>query len=142
MVEMMIVVLIIGLLAGIAVPMISRSRKQAQETRFLSDMRSVVHAFEQYSMLHSSYPLDQGPGVSPPEILAFLPRFDWAAKTPIGGRWDWDNGVFGFKAGVSVYLPDRTDDEMAALDRKTDDGNLSSGIFQKRTDGFISIIEK
>ena len=66
----------------------------------------------------------------------------WVDKTPIGGQWDWDNGQFGSKAGVSVYMPPVTDEEMREVDALIDDGNLSTGSFQKRTGGFIYIMEK
>ena len=30
---------------------------------------------------------------------------EWTKPNTLGGQWDWDNGQFGFKAGVSVYRP-------------------------------------
>jgi type II secretory pathway pseudopilin PulG len=142
MLDIMIVVLIIGLLSAIAVPLVSRTRRQARNTLFITEVRTIAHAVEQYGMVSARLPADKTPGVIPEGLADFLPRFDWAAPTPIGGRWDWDYGVFGFKAGVSVYRPDRTDAEMTEIDRKLDDGNLNGGIFRRRTDGYISIVEK
>lgn len=142
LVDVMIVVLIIGLLSGIAVPFIAKSRKTAKDTMFISEMRTVVHAFQQYSMLNADYPTEKSPGIMPAEMSEYLPRMDWSATTSIGGKWDWDHKMFGYRAGVSVYKPSRTDDEMSKIDDRVDDGNLSSGEFRKRTDGFMHIVEE
>jgi type IV pilus assembly protein PilA len=72
---------------------------------------------------------------------SILPE-DWTRGTPIGGQWDWDNGAFGVVAGVSVFQPDRTPEEMSDIDRLIDDGNLSTGVFRQRTDGYIFIIQQ
>jgi type IV pilus assembly protein PilA len=141
LVEIMIVIAVIGLLAVIALPNISRARLKAQQTRFLNDLRIARHAFEQYTMENGTYPLDNTPSVVPPGMEDYLARMRWSAKTSIGGQWDWDYNQFGVTAGVSVYKPQRTDTEMAEIDKILDDGDLSTGYFRKRTDGFISIIE-
>ncbi|MFU8779872.1 MAG: prepilin-type N-terminal cleavage/methylation domain-containing protein [Kiritimatiellia bacterium] len=44
-------------------------------------------------------------------------------------------------SGVSVYRPSRTAAEMQAIDARIDDGNLNTGNFRHRTDGYIYIIE-
>jgi prepilin-type N-terminal cleavage/methylation domain-containing protein len=50
LVEIMIVVAIIGLLVAIAVPNFLRSRKRAQATQLLEDLRVMDHAVELYAM--------------------------------------------------------------------------------------------
>ena len=40
-----------------------------------------------------------------PNQAIYLLRVPWTQPTVTGGRWDWDNGLFGFKTGVSVYQP-------------------------------------
>jgi len=72
----------------------------------------------------------------------YLEHIDWAGRTPIGGKWDWDRGVFGVAAGVSVYQPDLTPAQMRRIDARMDDGNLKSGMFRQRSQGYISIIEE
>ncbi|MBM4148032.1 MAG: hypothetical protein FJ224_03210 [Lentisphaerae bacterium] len=140
--DVMIVVAIIGLLSGIAIPSVQKSRKSARDMKFVSDIRTAVQSFEQYSMLNATYPADQVPGVPPPEMAGYLPRMDWTARTSIGGLWDWDYQRFGVKAGVSVYRPDRTDDDMAKIDKRFDDGSLASGMFRQRSEGYIYVIEQ
>src|SRR5437016_4668124 len=50
LVEIMIVVAIIALLAAIAVPGFLRSRKRAQASRILNDLRMIDSAIDQYSI--------------------------------------------------------------------------------------------
>lgn len=50
LVEIMIVVVIIGLLAAMAVPAFKRARKQAQETAIKNNMRQIWSAAQQYMM--------------------------------------------------------------------------------------------
>ena len=141
LVEIMIVIAIIGLLAVIALPNLSRARTKAQQSRFINDLRIASAAFEQYTMENGTYPVDNTPSVIPPGMEAHLARMRWTEKTSIGGQWDWDYHQFGVTAGVSVYKPDRTDTEMAEIDKIIDDGDLSTGYFRKRADGYIYIIE-
>jgi len=142
LVEIMIVMLVIALLAAIAIPAFVRARKSSQNTRFMNDLRITKDAFELMATLQGTYPADVNEGTEPAGIHEYLPKLDWAASTSIGGLWDWDYEQFSIRAGVSVHQPDRTDSDMRAIDSRIDDGNLLSGIFRKRTDGYIYIIEE
>jgi hypothetical protein len=46
-------------------------------------------------------------------------------------RWNWDRNITGFAAGVSVSSFTCTDADLQAIDAKLDDGDLSTGNFQK-----------
>ena len=50
LVELMIVVAIISLLAGIAVPSYTRSRKRAQATHVLEDLRMLEYALDRWAI--------------------------------------------------------------------------------------------
>lgn len=50
LVELMIVVTIISLLAGIAVPSYTRSRKRAQATHVLEDLRMLEYALDRWAI--------------------------------------------------------------------------------------------
>ena len=139
--EIMIVVSIIGVLTVIAIPWFTRARETAQNNRFLNDVRVAVNAFEQYNLEYNSYPPDQTPGVIPPNMEVYLVKFRWTNTTSIGGQWDWDYLQFGCTSGVSVYRPKANDSRMEKIDSMIDDGDLGSGFFRKRLDGYISIIE-
>jgi prepilin-type N-terminal cleavage/methylation domain-containing protein len=131
LVEIMIVVSIIALLAVIALPSFLRAREQAQNAKFENALRVANGAFDTYCMEIGSYPPDANRGIVPPGMAPYLGKnFDWAAPTPIGGNWDWDANVFGFKAGISVAGATASIQQLTAIDQKIDDGDLSTGHFQ------------
>ena len=138
----MIVVAIVGLLVVIAIPSFYLARHNTENANFVNDLRVACAAFQNYAMDTGHFPPDGQPGVIPPGMADYLSGMDWTATTPIGGKWDWDYQQFGFTAGVSVYVgPDMQDGRMLEIDQKIDDGNLSTGSFRKRSQGYISIIE-
>jgi len=141
LVEIMVVIGIIGLLAAIAIPNFIKVRKTAFHARFIADLHAAVAAFEMRALEKGDYPPETGPGQMPDGMEAYFKRMDWTAPTPIGGNWDWDNGQFGFKAGISVTQADLDDAEMTEIDQKIDDGNLATGTFRRRAGGYIYILQ-
>ncbi len=138
----MIVVAIVGLLSAVAVPNLLRAGQTAQNNRFASDIRVACDAFIQYAAENGKYPPDCTPGVVPKGMASYLTKIPWDQPTAIGGLWDWDEGVFGVKAGVSVYQPSASAAQMERIDAIIDDGNLSSGVFRSRPAGYLLIIEE
>jgi type II secretory pathway pseudopilin PulG len=138
----MIVVAIVGLLAAIAIPSFVHARETALNNRFVADLRVARDAFIEYSADNRTYPPDTMPGVIPVGMADYLLRMPWTQPTVIGGQWDWDNGQFGFTAGVSVYQPTAPLATMQKIDTIIDDGNLSAGSFRARSAGYIYIIEE
>jgi prepilin-type N-terminal cleavage/methylation domain-containing protein len=143
LIEIMIVVSIIALLAVIAMPSFLRARENAQNAKFVNGLRIATDAFQMYATENNAYPPDVNRAVVPPGMaLYFGSMLDWTKPTPIGGNWDWDYQVFGFTAGVSVVGSSADVTQMTAIDAKIDDGNLSTGGFQKTAEGrYTSIIE-
>jgi prepilin-type N-terminal cleavage/methylation domain-containing protein len=142
LVEIMVATAIIGLLAALAYPYLGRGRIKARQVKIAKDYQAAAQAFIGYCMDHGGYPPDRTPAQMPPGMADYLGRFPWRDETAIGGRWDWDYLQFGFTAGVSIYQPDWGAGEMAGIDQLLDDGNLATGEFQARSDGYIYIIEQ
>jgi prepilin-type N-terminal cleavage/methylation domain-containing protein len=142
LVEIMIVVAIIGLLAAIGIPNMLEAGQDTRTTRFAREIQIAGHAFVQYSFDHGDYPADKFPGQMPDGMTEYLSGFPWSEETVVGGRWDWDYGVFGITAGVSVQSPNWDAARMLDVDIKMDDGNLATGHFRQRPGGFIYIIEE
>ena len=140
LVEIMIVVVIIGLLAALAIPALARSRAASRRTAFINDLRIGRDAFEVYALENGTWPPD-GVASIPAVMNDVLTPARWSLPTPIGGTWDWDNDQFGFKAGLSVRGPNLSNAEMALIDASIDDGVLTTGIFQERTGGYIYVLE-
>jgi prepilin-type N-terminal cleavage/methylation domain-containing protein len=117
LIELMIVVGIITLLAVMALPSFLRARQRAQNTKFINAIRVASGAFDMYAIEHSSYPPDVNRGIVPPGMASYFgPTLNWSGPTPIGGQWDWDKDVFGFKAGVSVVSPGASHQQLLDID--------------------------
>ncbi|WP_136062741.1 type II secretion system protein [Pontiella sulfatireligans] len=142
LVEIMIVVAIIGLLSAIAIPNMLLAGKNTRDRRFACEIQNAGHAFVRYAFNNGEYPKDKTPRQMPDGMASYLDKFPWTEETVIGGTWDWDFGVFGIAAGVSVHTPNRTTDQMRHIDSIFDDGNLSTGQFRRRSGGYIYILEE
>lgn len=142
LVEIMVVVAITGLLASMYMPSFVKARGQTMRKRFVNDLRIAHAGFGMYAMDHGSYPTNAAPGEMPPGMAGYLDRMGWRAGTTMGGQWDWDRDAYGVAAGVSVYRPTESEEWMLKIDSLIDDGDLSTGMFRKRENGYIAIIEE
>jgi len=142
LVEIMIVVAIIGLLAALGIPKMLGAGNKTRKVRFAREIQAAGHAFVQYACDHGDYPADKTPAQMPNGMAEYLNGFPWFDDTVIGGQWDWDYGVFGIRAGVSVKSPNWNNDQMQEIDAMIDDGNLGSGQFRQRPGGYIYILEE
>lgn len=144
LVEIMIVVAIIALLAVIALPSFLRARQSAQNAKFVNALRVASNAIETYAVEHNSYPTDSVRSVIPSGMDTYLDAtLNWTGPTPIGGQWDWDFNVFGVKAAISVVNPTASLAQLLEIDKRIDDGDLTTGAFQDMSAGrFSDIIEE
>lgn len=142
LVEIMIVVVIIGLLATMAIPMFGRVREHTQNSRFISDLRTFAQAFETYAMKNGDWPPTAGTGVVPAGMSGELRDSAWnTPKNSVGGRWNWDRNNYGGAAVISTTNVTASDAQMALIDAMIDDGDLSTGNFQKVSSRFAYILE-
>jgi prepilin-type N-terminal cleavage/methylation domain-containing protein len=140
LVEIMIVVVIIGLLAAIAIPAFGRVRQAAQNSRFVSDLRTFSQAFESYASQNGRWPANAGSGAVPPGMSGDFNETNWKGRNSIGGRWNWDRNL-NVPAGISTTDVTVDDTQMIAIDRTIDDGDLSTGLFQKFGTRYTYILE-
>ena len=141
LVEIMVVVVIIGLLAALALPAFQRVRLNAISKRYLNDARQVRDAAERYAMEHGNFP-PNGIGGLHANLRGYVPDSIFnATTTPLGGVWDWDYQQDGFTASISVYLFTASDAQLLDIDRTIDDGNLTTGLFRKIGSKVIFIIQ-
>ncbi|HET7535800.1 MAG TPA: prepilin-type N-terminal cleavage/methylation domain-containing protein [Candidatus Didemnitutus sp.] len=127
LVEIMVVVVIIGLLAAIAIPAFQRVREKARLTRVANDLRVFAQAFDTYVMEQGSWPADVSPGVIPAELVGRLP-ITFTQPTPLGGQYEWDNEP-GLKS-ITLYNLNASVAMVTKLDKMIDDGNPNTGNFQ------------
>lgn len=140
LVEIMIVVVIIGVLAAIAIPGFQRIQTRSKISAFANDLRIGRDGIETYALENGAWPPDGASGV-PFEVDGYVNRATFNGNTPLGGTWDWDVGVFGYTAGLSVRNPTADQATMRLVDQHVDDGNLSTGNFRSRSGGYTYILE-
>jgi prepilin-type N-terminal cleavage/methylation domain-containing protein len=135
LVEIMVVVVIIGLLAAMALPTYRHITMRSKATALINDIRAFSTAFVTYNLQNGHWPLDTGPQVIPPEMVGALPTA-FTAKTPIGGVYEWDSDVSanGFYTKAAITIESATGNPMTddldlleMIDAQMDDGNLATG---------------
>jgi prepilin-type N-terminal cleavage/methylation domain-containing protein len=152
--EMMIVVLILGIIVTMARPSFRRMINSMQVERFVQQLQMEEQALRQYAIFNRGYPASASPGVFPTvpvSMQEYLPSgFDWAAPTPLGGNWKWESTSaipndgtqggrargFFFEYGITISSasaqnPLWSTNLFLEVDKRIDDGNLSTGAFRK-----------
>ncbi len=129
--EIMVVVTIIGILAGIAIPGFNMIRNSAQVTRIVSDMRTYKTAFEAHALEYGVWPDDVNRGIIPTTMADYFRSDKFTETTPIGGNWDWDVDNFGFWAGLSIADPTAGESVLRKIDAEIDNGDLAFGSFRE-----------
>jgi prepilin-type N-terminal cleavage/methylation domain-containing protein len=135
LVEIMVVVVIIGLLAALAIPAFQRNRRSSQNARLANDFRVFSQAFEIYNTQNGAWPDSAAPGIVPSlptPISDTLRTASWQSAAVLGGQWQWENSLAsGGDAGICMVGFTCTDAQLGELDVKLDDGNLATGRFRK-----------
>jgi len=114
MVELITVIIILGILSGIAILKYLDLRNTARAAEVAGDFRTVMVAAYNYYGDHNDWPPDGGPGAPPPALVSYLP----ASFTFSKPEWtlDFDNlGVGGGAYVVGVTLSTTNADLMSKL---------------------------
>ena len=122
----MVVVVIIGLLAAIAIPAFQRSRERSQAARLVNDFRQFDSAFQRYLIENGAPPPSAGLGVVPVGMAGYLPQ-NFSLPSPFGGGYIWS----GPSCNIVLSGSAATDTVMQLVDASLDDGNLATGDFTK-----------
>jgi type IV pilus assembly protein PilA len=139
----MIVVAIIGLVAMMALPSLSRARERAACARVANDFKTFSSAFVLYAVENGHYPADSHETLPKDSGMeTYLDADKWYEETALGGHFNWE-GPDGYPyAGISLYDDEFPERVMRMLDDLMDDGNLASGNFQRTSNGrYTYIIE-
>ncbi len=135
----MVVVVIISLLMAFAIPTVQRIQMKARTTVVVNDFRIFAAAFQAYVHTHGAWPAETAAGVIPPELENELRGGPWARPTPLGGLYNWDQGVMhqgGFQPAAAITItksggePPFSAAQLLDIDRTIDDGNLATGLFR------------
>lgn len=134
LVEMMIVVAIVGMLAVMAIPIFRQVRMNAQNTRFITDIKNYVGGCETYSLENGEFPADGVTGELPGGLEGYIKPSDFSAKTPIGGLYNIESDDNGVTFAVGAVNVTASDAQLLLMDQRNDDGNLSTGLYRKLGD--------
>ena len=142
LVEIMIVVVIIGILAALAVPAFRYARIKTGGSAFMNDSRIFANAVQTYTFENGNYPADTSTGAFPPELTNYVAPSRWGVRPGIGGSWDIETGSYGITCAVGVHQFDVSPEEIAKLDKLYDDGNVATGRYRLlAADRYYYIIE-
>ena len=132
LVEVMIIVAILCDLILVALPAFMRSRNTAQNSRFISDLRTATGAFEMYAAENNKYPAASAQGVVPTGMAVYLNGFPWSDTNSIGGTYIWNPGYQSATAAIQINFARPMDDvRMMDIDQRMDNGVLDTGNFRK-----------
>lgn len=141
LVEIMVVVVIIGLLASLAIPAFQRNQRASQNARVINDFRIFAQSFEIFNAQNGSWPPNAAAGMIPAGMSGDFKEVNWRANpNSLGGRWNWDFNRPEFVAGISITNFTVSDAQLQEIDTKLDDGNLSTGFFRKIAANRVSFI--
>jgi prepilin-type N-terminal cleavage/methylation domain-containing protein len=133
LVEIMIVVVIIGILASIALPAFERVWSNSTFTAFYNDLRVFQEAL--HTCVLETGNTDQGSVTRAlsEEFTDYVDQAIWSEETPIGGNWDVEYNSSGVGLAIGAHgalLPNST---LLDIDDKFDDGDLATGNLRKIT---------
>ena len=133
LVEIMIVVVIIGLLAAIAVPAFKRVMMSSQNARLASDLRTFAGMIETYILETGEYPEDSSSGAIPAGFAPYIKTGPWNEGPSIGGVWDVEKDQYGITSAIGVHRYTAPNEQIVKFDQDYDDGNLATGNYRKLT---------
>lgn len=131
MVELMIVVGIIAVIAGIAVPMWMRARENAQRAKLINELRTTSEAFNVYVAEHNQLPPTAAFQVVPDGMAQYMPKNSGWTDQPAGGGYmcwlNYGTNFRGYTAFIGVYGSGLSPASIQQMDEIVDDGDLSTG---------------
>lgn len=133
--EMVVVVLVIGILAGIAVPKFFRVRDQSEAAAILANVTLIIDAVERYAAAHGTLPRDAGSSQLPKDLRGYLPAHVFETPTSLGRGLDWNGPGTSYRQfGVTIGVPKanrgagiHTLPLYQELEAHADDGSRSTG---------------
>lgn len=142
LVEIMIVVVLVGLLAAIAVPAFVKARANSMASRLANDFRVFAYTFETHNIETGGWAPDGVGNAVAGDVEPFLQGTNWNQPAPNRGTWDWEKERHGVMAAVGLTANSGDAVEVfEKVDRLLDDdGDLMTGRFRFVSDRYIYIL--
>jgi len=137
--------IIVGMMAvflAVAVPLMHGALIRQRTAECARKIIQAADAFDFYAAAFGHYPQSQQNSQKTEEIMrGVFAVYDidwWEAATELGGQWSWATN--GQTAAVVISGKRISDRQMVFLDRLLDDGDLQTGVFQRRGSRYHYII--
>ncbi|MEN1679998.1 MAG: prepilin-type N-terminal cleavage/methylation domain-containing protein [Planctomycetota bacterium] len=138
LVELVVVILVLGILAGVASKRFFNSQQDAAEEATVTQVLEIFRAAELYYVKHGAWPANTDAGDFPAEFEGVLPESIFTRPSPIGRYFDWNGPGTGMpNYGVSIPPPVPVE-TIQSIDDKHDDGNLRKGWITRTPSGSIN----
>lgn len=143
--EIIMLMAMTGVFASLVVASVQGVTNDASRTTFLTNIRAYVDAAQRFRLATNEYLPETESGAVPVGFETYIKPEGWVERTPIGGMWDVEFNTFGVTSALGVHFtgPGQQPDDayMQEIDASLDDGDLTTGIFQKlAADRFYLII--
>ncbi|MEO0537968.1 MAG: prepilin-type N-terminal cleavage/methylation domain-containing protein [Cyanobacteria bacterium P01_A01_bin.123] len=131
LIELMVVVIILGLLAAIALPAVANLTRRARYAEARLALNAMAKDLQMYRLEKGSYPADTNGGIAPTGIT------EWPTKVPYDSQYDYDHWNIGGgrcyvqvgfagESGVRAYPSHQRIVDVGALEEIDD--NLVMGV--------------
>ena len=133
LIEMLNVVIIVGILAGLAVPKVREARRRAESAAIVGDLNTIRVAALGYFGDANVYPATAAAGVVPPVFVKYLPgKFDFKGSNGTKYRWmRWGTAAGGLSgkaaagAGIIGLTVTSTDKQFLAQVAAVTQGSMT-----------------
>lgn len=127
LVELVIVIMILGVLAGVAAPRLLDVSRQAEINAMMAERDVILSAIDLYNAESGELPGDQMGGDFPPELSPYLDQRVFTTHRPLTGTWDWSLTEHGLQASLSLADWTVDLDLWDEVDSQYDDGVRGTG---------------
>lgn len=133
----------VAIFLAVATPLVRGALIRQRTAECARKVMQAAEAFDFYASAFGSYPQSQR-DVRETEktmrgVFAIYGIDWWAEATELGGQWGWATN--GQAAAVVISGRRVSGRQMAMLDRLIDDGDLQTGVFQRRDSCYRYIIK-
>lgn len=131
LIELVIVVVIMGMIAAIAVPRLVGFERRAEVNSTLMSFRNLERAMSLYYDEHRAWPADAEAGEYPSWMQGYIDKRTWMGVPSAGTVWDW-NDAAASPAGVGPNVAiacfgTPPMDAWRAFEVRVDDGKATTG---------------
>lgn len=131
--ELVIVVIIVGVVAAIAMPRLSAAGVNAKYNAAHQGFRSITAALDMYQNDYRAYPPNAPIATLPPEMTDYLYVSAFTNPPPIGRAWDWNGEGSGIQShGINLSIHTVAAEDRTEMERRFDDGDPDTGIYRKQ----------